>query len=380
MKLGMSTALIAVVVFILAVAAKVAISLLAKEAEARILVIPQLLVRVAGWLLPRAQRHKHVQVWTAELHHVTVGLDGLPITRLARGIRFALGVVRAAPRIATAPAKGLLGRGVYVIYQTNTGLMTFFLISMLIGLANTRAADIPTVVTVVAFFISAPAASITAGRLAAVRVANNSGGPLLPLMVAWSVFTELAACAAFIGLSAVGSAGYRASGFAVAVTAACAALVAVLSGAVVLLIIRARRGLTAAEQVRDLLSAVAPSSALTSVFFALTASWISTDGGRSAVVSISVIAGLLSALVATLGAVTSDAGAELSLPMIMVLLFATTAGSLPLFASLATITGTYDSGWLYWAIPLIVAYLAVFLFIGKIRSVVTAALSVQTRP
>ncbi len=80
--------------------------LMSEEARTRLARIPFAIVRLARARLPRDLRDDLAQEWDAELMFVLTGTEGMPITRLLRGTRFALGLLRAAPAVAD----GLTGR------------------------------------------------------------------------------------------------------------------------------------------------------------------------------------------------------------------------------------------------------------------------------
>lgn len=71
-----------------------------EEINTRIGRLPNVLIRAAALRLPRDVRKDLVDEWTAELDVIVSDTDGLPVTRLARGLRFAASLLRAAPSVA----------------------------------------------------------------------------------------------------------------------------------------------------------------------------------------------------------------------------------------------------------------------------------------
>jgi hypothetical protein len=54
---------------------------------------------LAARRLPSDVREDLAEEWTAELHEILRGAEALPVTRLYRGTRYGLGLLRAAPSI-----------------------------------------------------------------------------------------------------------------------------------------------------------------------------------------------------------------------------------------------------------------------------------------
>jgi hypothetical protein len=79
---------------------RVLAAMCAQEIETRIGLLPNALIRLAVLRLPRDVRGDLADEWTAELDFIVSGTDGLPVTRLLRGLRFAASLVRVAPSIA----------------------------------------------------------------------------------------------------------------------------------------------------------------------------------------------------------------------------------------------------------------------------------------
>ena len=91
------------VTFLLAITSTLAAAtlgdLVSEEVRSRLDRLPLLIVRLAVRRLPAELRGEQAAEWTAELHCILTGAKGLPVTRLARGIRFALGLLRSSRAI-----------------------------------------------------------------------------------------------------------------------------------------------------------------------------------------------------------------------------------------------------------------------------------------
>jgi Restriction endonuclease len=75
--------------------------LVSDEIRARLDRVPFALLSAAARRLPPGQREDmHDNSWLPELHHILRGEDAMPITRLVHGVRFALGLWLAVPRIS----------------------------------------------------------------------------------------------------------------------------------------------------------------------------------------------------------------------------------------------------------------------------------------
>jgi Restriction endonuclease len=70
--------------------------MLQEEAKTRMEHLPGTLIRLAGLGLPKEMRNDTVAEWQAELASVLSDTDGLPLTRLLRGVLYAAGMFRAA--------------------------------------------------------------------------------------------------------------------------------------------------------------------------------------------------------------------------------------------------------------------------------------------
>jgi hypothetical protein len=93
---GGLTGVVAVVVFVLAA---VLGDLCSKEIRGRLDRVPGALLRMAARRLPSRVREQWLEEWRGELYEILRGADALPVTRLWRGLRYGLGVVRAAPSV-----------------------------------------------------------------------------------------------------------------------------------------------------------------------------------------------------------------------------------------------------------------------------------------
>ncbi len=71
-----------------------------QEIETRIGRLPNALIRLAALRLPRDVRTDLADEWKAELDFIVSGTDGLPVTRLLRGLHFAASLLRVAPSVA----------------------------------------------------------------------------------------------------------------------------------------------------------------------------------------------------------------------------------------------------------------------------------------
>jgi hypothetical protein len=71
-----------------------------EEIVTRIGGIPSALIRLAASRLPRQARDDLADEWRAELDFILRDTDGLPITRLLRGMRYAIGLLRVSPGTA----------------------------------------------------------------------------------------------------------------------------------------------------------------------------------------------------------------------------------------------------------------------------------------
>jgi hypothetical protein len=74
--------------------------MLQEKAATRLGRIPFALIGLASARLPRELRDDVAAEWRAELDFALRGADGMPLTRLLRGIRYAAGLLMSAPAIA----------------------------------------------------------------------------------------------------------------------------------------------------------------------------------------------------------------------------------------------------------------------------------------
>jgi hypothetical protein len=74
--------------------------MLQEEARTRLSRIPFALIRLASSRLPSELRCDLAAEWKAELEYLLADTDGLPVTRLLRGIRYSAGLLASAPAIA----------------------------------------------------------------------------------------------------------------------------------------------------------------------------------------------------------------------------------------------------------------------------------------
>jgi putative nucleotidyltransferase with HDIG domain len=139
-----------------AVAGGAAAGALGEEFRGRVDLLPHMLVRLAARRIPRDLREDLAEEWLAELGTILEGTDALPVTRLIAGIRYALGVLRAAPAVACelgAPSRRLwfwvgwkhaaiaavLGLPVAQVWRANSGnpaaavLLALFVLPLLIA-------------------------------------------------------------------------------------------------------------------------------------------------------------------------------------------------------------------------------------------------------
>jgi hypothetical protein len=70
--------------------------LASEEVRGRLERLPHALIALAARRAPPEMRAELREEWAAELHEILRGAEGLPITRLVRGIQYAAGVLRTA--------------------------------------------------------------------------------------------------------------------------------------------------------------------------------------------------------------------------------------------------------------------------------------------
>jgi DNA-binding transcriptional MerR regulator len=71
-----------------------------EELRTRLSRLPLAMIRLASRQLPLQERDGYADEWRAELAYVLRDTDGLPLTRLIRGTRFAVGLLRVSRSIA----------------------------------------------------------------------------------------------------------------------------------------------------------------------------------------------------------------------------------------------------------------------------------------
>lgn len=82
-------------------AAGIVTNLLSEEVRARLDLLPRGIIWLAGRFLPQAVRDDQCDEWVAELYAMLKDADdGLPITRLLTGLRYACSLLRGAPAVA----------------------------------------------------------------------------------------------------------------------------------------------------------------------------------------------------------------------------------------------------------------------------------------
>ncbi|MGI5238583.1 hypothetical protein [Dactylosporangium sp. CA-139066] len=78
-------------------------NMIAKEMETRLERLPYAILRLARRRLPAEYRQTvHDEEWLPELIAIVRDTDGLPITRLIRGVDFAMGLLLVAPKMSRA--------------------------------------------------------------------------------------------------------------------------------------------------------------------------------------------------------------------------------------------------------------------------------------
>lgn len=79
--------------------------MLKQEFGTRLAGLPKQLIHIAGKRLPIRIRAEYLDEWLSELDYVLRETDGLPVTRLIRGSRYAAGVLLAARAIGRDEVK-----------------------------------------------------------------------------------------------------------------------------------------------------------------------------------------------------------------------------------------------------------------------------------
>jgi hypothetical protein len=95
------------------------------EASTRIERLPRAVLRLARRRLPQARRQGcHDEEWLPELLHITQATEGLPITRMVRAIRYALGLLFAARSISIALDAGKAAEQDRTEQRSHSGLVS----------------------------------------------------------------------------------------------------------------------------------------------------------------------------------------------------------------------------------------------------------------
>jgi hypothetical protein len=84
--------------------------MLKEEARTRLGRLPYVLIRLARARVPQELRDDLAAEWEAELAFLLTGTEGLPVTRLARGIRYSAGLLWSARAISDGLTLGTSGR------------------------------------------------------------------------------------------------------------------------------------------------------------------------------------------------------------------------------------------------------------------------------
>ncbi|WP_017625572.1 hypothetical protein [Nocardiopsis chromatogenes] len=91
-----------IAVFLGGVALGVLSDLLGEEVRGRLDRVPEALLRLAAQRVPEHGREDMHREWSGELHQYLHGDDAVPITRLLKGVRFAISTIRGAARTGAA--------------------------------------------------------------------------------------------------------------------------------------------------------------------------------------------------------------------------------------------------------------------------------------
>jgi hypothetical protein len=105
----LATAVVAVAILLGSVLWATVTDMCKDEVRTRLGGLPYLLIRVASLRIPRTARSDMADEWNAELEYILRGTEGLPVTRLLRGVTYSADLLlrgaRAVAREVTA-AKG----------------------------------------------------------------------------------------------------------------------------------------------------------------------------------------------------------------------------------------------------------------------------------
>lgn len=77
-----------------------------EEMRTRLELLPQALLRLAIWQLPPQVRDDQGEEWRSELAHILKASDGLPLTRLIRGVHYAASMILPAQSIGRELSRG----------------------------------------------------------------------------------------------------------------------------------------------------------------------------------------------------------------------------------------------------------------------------------
>ena len=90
--------------------------MLSQEVQARLARLPVALLRMARMLVPGEQRDERYREWVAEVSYIAKETDGLPVTRLLKGLKYAAGAItgeitiRRSARLAASRLEAGLDR------------------------------------------------------------------------------------------------------------------------------------------------------------------------------------------------------------------------------------------------------------------------------
>lgn len=106
----LATAVVAVAILLGSVLWAAVTDMCKDEVRTRLGRLPFLLIRVASLQIPRTARDDMTDEWSAELEYILRGTEGLPVTRLLRGVTYSADLLirgaRAVARETTAARSG----------------------------------------------------------------------------------------------------------------------------------------------------------------------------------------------------------------------------------------------------------------------------------
>jgi DNA helicase HerA-like ATPase len=106
----LAMAAIAAIIFVGSVLWATVTDMCKDEVRTRLSGLPHLLIRVASLRIPRDVRGDITAEWNAELYYILRGTEGLPVTRLLRGVTYSVDLVlRGAPAVAREIAAAKAG-------------------------------------------------------------------------------------------------------------------------------------------------------------------------------------------------------------------------------------------------------------------------------